>query len=89
MAGDFEADATGYPSNSGPGQGLLQDGHLGGSGGGHGGRGGRSRYGYYSALGYDSVYRPADMGSGGGSGSDGAGGRGGGQCCIDDMVLSY
>ena len=42
--------------------------HLGGSGGGHGGRGGRSRYGYYSALAYDSIYVPVLNGSGGGSG---------------------
>lgn len=80
IAGDLEADATGYPDNQGPGAGLRQDGHMGGTGGGHGGRGGHSQYGYYSALGYDSVYAPSQMGSGGGQGLNSVdrGGRGGG-----------
>ena len=79
LPGDFEADATGFPGLQGPGAGLRQDGHAGGSGGAHGGRGGRSLHGYYSAEGYDSVYQPSAMGSGGGDGADGRGGRGGGE----------
>ena len=79
VSGDFEADATGFANGQGPGAGLEQDGHLGGSGGAHGGRGGHSLYGYYSATGYDSIYRPSAMGSGGGNGNDGRGGRGGGR----------
>ena len=79
VLGDFEADATGFANAQGPGAGLNQDGHFGGSGAAHGGRGGHSLRGYYSAKGYDSLYRPTDWGSGGGNGNDGRGGRGGGR----------
>ena len=48
------------------------------SGGGHGGRGGRSYLGYSSGLAYDSIYKPSQMGSGGGAESNVASGRGGG-----------
>lgn len=79
--GDFQADFTGFPSNDGPGAGLAAVNHIAGSGGGHGGRGGRARYGYYSSLAYDSIYKPDQMGSGGGAGPGDAGGRGGGKSC--------
>ena len=79
--GDFHADFTGHSGDKGQGAGLSQSHHAGASGGGHGGRGGRSYTGYYSALAYDSIYMPSEMGSGGGTGSH-EGGRGGGKLFI-------
>ncbi|XP_076091252.1 uncharacterized protein LOC143063127 [Mytilus galloprovincialis] len=79
LSGDFHADFTGHAGDIGPGAGLAQSNHAGASGGGHGGRGGRSYRGYFSAVAYDSIYIPSEMGSGGGTGSNGEGGRGGGK----------
>lgn len=77
--GEFHADFTGYSGGKGPGGGRnVNDYEGGGSGGGHGGRGGRCKSGLYSAYAYDSMYTPADMGSGGGNSPTGEGGRGGG-----------
>jgi len=78
--GEFHADFTGYPGSSGPGAGRTANEYEGGgSGGGHGGRGGRGKAGYYSSYAYDSIYYPAEYGSGGGNSNTGDGGRGGGK----------
>ncbi|KAL4226615.1 hypothetical protein ACF0H5_014598 [Mactra antiquata] len=79
LSGEFHADYTGYPGGEGPGAGRNANQYEGGGGGGgHGGRGGRCISGYHSALAYDSFYKPAEMGSGGGNSPNGDGGRGGG-----------
>ena len=87
--GEFHADFTGHAGDIGPGAGLAQSHHAGASGGGHGGRGGRSYRGYYSAVSYDSIYIPSEMGSGGGTGSNGEGGRGGGKLSLFLCLLRF
>lgn len=69
--GLLKLDGTGYPSEEGPGKGKTVN-NIGG-GAGHGGEGAASGRG----LPYDSVYRPRELGSGGGRGL-GVGGSGGG-----------
>lgn len=68
-------DATGHPSEVGPGAGktILYKGKTIGTGGGHGGEGAIS-----GGKPYGSVFRPQVLGSGGGNGQ-GKGGHGGGQ----------
>ncbi|XP_038052472.1 uncharacterized protein LOC119725183 [Patiria miniata] len=84
VAGDFHADFSGHALGQGRGFGQSTErGQRGGSGGGHGGRGGRSSRGIYSSDAYGSIYRPRDMGSGGGVGSQDDGGRGGGTLLLD------
>ena len=74
--GLLTAEAGGYAPGKGPGQGIGHD--TGSSGGSHGGTGGRGSSTTYAGLAYDSIRRPRQLGSGGGTTRSVTNGYGGG-----------
>ena len=74
--GLLTAESGGYAPGKGPGQGIGHD--TGSSGGSHGGTGGRGSSTTYAGLAYDSIRRPRQLGSGGGTTRSVTNGYGGG-----------
>ena len=75
--GQIMLDGTGHRNANGPGAGTSFTSY--GSGGGHGGQGGKGgpqNAGYNGGKGYDSVYKPLKLGSGGGNAAENKGGNG-------------
>ena len=73
------ADYQGFTSGQGPSPGTpWASSTRGAGGGGHGGRGGRGANRFVTSRSHDSLYVPAEFGSGGGNGRTYGGGRGGG-----------